>query len=178
MLLIDRPAWFWRGRLWSHLISDTSLDELHDFARAAGLRYASFGLDHYDVPEELHEHVIALGANEADARELVRRLRDAGLRQQRGKQLRSWRRGSIDDAGLGAEVSAAAHALGVSASSDRYHVIERPGTTLVMFEFDADHLEISPNLAGTLGAVAPSARPVLTRTPDGLIVVELVFGNY
>ena len=27
-LLIDTPRWPWRGRLWAHLISDESIDEL------------------------------------------------------------------------------------------------------------------------------------------------------
>src|SRR5688500_1023018 len=30
-VLIDTPAWHWRGRLWSHLVSDVSYEELHAF---------------------------------------------------------------------------------------------------------------------------------------------------
>ena len=37
-LLIDPPAWGAHGRLWSHLISDTSLAELHDFAGRSASR--------------------------------------------------------------------------------------------------------------------------------------------
>ena len=49
-LLLDRPAWPAHGRLWSHLVSDTSLEELHAFARLAGVPSRSFEGDHYDVP--------------------------------------------------------------------------------------------------------------------------------
>lgn len=36
-IYIDPPQWPARGRLWSHLISDTSFDQLHAFARATGI---------------------------------------------------------------------------------------------------------------------------------------------
>ena len=37
-VLIDEPRWWFRGRRWSHLVSDASLDELHEFAGRAGIR--------------------------------------------------------------------------------------------------------------------------------------------
>ena len=52
-LMIDTPRWEWRGHLWAHLISDDSLDELHQAGRDLGLRWLSFGRDHYDVPDVL-----------------------------------------------------------------------------------------------------------------------------
>lgn len=79
-VLIDEPRWRFKGRLWSHLVSDDSLDELHAFAQAAGMPRRGFHGDHYDVPEEYYEQVVALGATPIPARELVRRLRAAGLR--------------------------------------------------------------------------------------------------
>lgn len=80
MLLIDPPLWPAHGRLWSHLVSDTSIEELHEFAKRAGLPRRGFEGDHYDVPEELHADVVAAGAVPIDGRELLKRLRDSGLR--------------------------------------------------------------------------------------------------
>jgi Protein of unknown function (DUF4031) len=31
-VLIDAPIWWFRGRRWSHLVSDVSYEELHAFA--------------------------------------------------------------------------------------------------------------------------------------------------
>ncbi|MBL6630018.1 MAG: DUF4031 domain-containing protein [Actinomycetota bacterium] len=80
MILIDRPLWWHRGRRWCHLVSDRSVDELQSFADAAGLDPRLFQGDHYDIPEELRDAVLAAGATEVDSREIVRRLRAAGLR--------------------------------------------------------------------------------------------------
>lgn len=79
-VLIDEPRWWWRGRRWCHLVSDESLDELHGFAAAAGIPERAFQGDHYDIPEEHRDALVAAGATEIGSRELVRRLRDAGLR--------------------------------------------------------------------------------------------------
>jgi len=79
-LLIDPPLWPRHGRIWGHLVSDSSLDELHAFARAVGIPERGFDRDHYDVPEDMHERLIAAGAQLVDGRELVRRLRASGLR--------------------------------------------------------------------------------------------------
>lgn len=90
-ILIDSPRWAFRGRLWSHMISDTSIAELHEFARVNLIRYMSFGLDHYDIPESMLPAMVAAGAVEADSRELVQRLRRAQLRRPEGKDARTWR---------------------------------------------------------------------------------------
>lgn len=80
MILVDEPRWWWRGRRWCHLVSDAHLDELHDFADQVGIPRRGFQGDHYDIPEE-HRHVLlAAGAVPVESRELVRRLRAAGLR--------------------------------------------------------------------------------------------------
>ena len=79
-VLVDPPLWPRHGRLWSHLVSDTSLEELHAFAEAAGIPRRGFDLDHYDVPDEQHDRLVELGAEAVDTRELVRRLRASGLR--------------------------------------------------------------------------------------------------
>ncbi|HZB43187.1 MAG TPA: DUF4031 domain-containing protein [Ilumatobacter sp.] len=79
-ILIDEARWWLRGRRWCHLVSDSSLDELHRFAAAHGIPRRGFQGDHYDVPEELRPDLIAGGAQVVPSRELVRRLRHAGLR--------------------------------------------------------------------------------------------------
>ncbi|MGI9018537.1 MAG: DUF4031 domain-containing protein [Euzebya sp.] len=81
MILVDRAVWPWRGRLWAHLISDTSYEELHVFAARLGLPRHIFQGDHYDVPTEVRERAIASGAVAVDSRELVRRLQESGLRR-------------------------------------------------------------------------------------------------
>lgn len=79
-LLIDDPIWPAHGRLWAHLISDTSLDELHAFARHNGVPARSFDLDHYDVPEDALSRLFAAGAVRVGGKELTRRLISSGLR--------------------------------------------------------------------------------------------------
>ena len=79
-ILIDEARWRHRDRLWCHLVSDTSLDELHEFAGANGIGRRGFHGDHYDIPEEYRDQMIAAGASIVTSRELIRRLRAAGLR--------------------------------------------------------------------------------------------------
>ena len=85
---IDPPAWPAHGRLWSHLISDTSYAELHDFAAAQGIPRRAFEGDHYDVPEDRHADLLAAGARAVGGRELARILRDSGLRIQKRRHER------------------------------------------------------------------------------------------
>jgi hypothetical protein len=80
-ILIDPPRWPAHGRLWSHLVSDASYQELHEFAAAQGIPARGFDHDHYDVPKERHEELLAAGAVSVDSRELLSRLTTAGLRQ-------------------------------------------------------------------------------------------------
>ena len=80
MILIDPPNAPGRGRLWSHLASDTSYDELHEFAREIGVPERGFDRDHYDVPSEWYDKVVEAGATPVSSRELVTRLVKAGLR--------------------------------------------------------------------------------------------------
>ncbi|MBK4346511.1 DUF4031 domain-containing protein [Lacisediminihabitans changchengi] len=80
MILIDQPRWPAHGTLWSHLVSDSSLDELHAFAEAMGIPRRGFDLDHYDVPEARYSELVAAGAEPVTMRQLVERLRSSGLR--------------------------------------------------------------------------------------------------
>ena len=83
-VLIDTPVWQWRGRRWSHLVSDVSYDELHAFvAVELGIPRRAFQGDHYDVPEDLYDVAVAAGAQPVGARELLSRLRAAGLRRKK-----------------------------------------------------------------------------------------------
>jgi len=79
-VLVDEPLWPAHGRLWAHLVSDESLDELHVFARANDVPARAFDLDHYDVPEEIIPRLVAAGAHHVQGKELVRRLIASGLR--------------------------------------------------------------------------------------------------
>lgn len=79
-VLIDPPLWPAHGRMWSHLVSDASLTELHDFAAANGVPRRAFDLDHYDVPDTAHAALVTAGACPVSAGDLLRRLRAAGLR--------------------------------------------------------------------------------------------------
>ncbi|MDF9717746.1 DUF4031 domain-containing protein [Nocardioides sp. ChNu-153] len=80
-ILIDPPQVQWRDRWWSHLVSDTSYDELHAFAAALGVPPRAFDRDHYDVPDSLFDAAVAAGAEVVRPRDLVRRLARAGLRR-------------------------------------------------------------------------------------------------
>ena len=79
-VLIDDALWPAHGRLWAHLVSDSSLDELHAFAAANDIPPRSFDLDHYDVPDSAHARLVAAGAQHVSGHELVRRLIGSGLR--------------------------------------------------------------------------------------------------
>ena len=83
MILIDPPTWPGHGRLWSHLVSDSSYEELHAFARALEVPERGFERDHYDLPERLYARAIAAGAQPVGSRELVDRLTRAGLRRRK-----------------------------------------------------------------------------------------------
>jgi len=82
-VLVDAAIWPFEGRKWAHLVSDTSFDELHAFAEQIGIPRRAFQGDHYDVPTDYRDRAIALGAEAVTSRELVRRLRAAGLRRVR-----------------------------------------------------------------------------------------------
>jgi hypothetical protein len=79
-LLVDDARWPWRGRRWCHLVSDVSLEELHGFAERLGIPRGAFQGDHYDLHEDGRARAIELGAVPVPSRELLARLRGAGLR--------------------------------------------------------------------------------------------------
>ena len=113
-VLVDEARWPWRGRRWAHLVSDSSYDELHELAQSIGLRRIGFQGDHYDVDETDRDRALAAGAVATDSRELVRRLRAAGLRRRSGSEPR-WQRLASSLTGADPhEVLAALEGLGAS----------------------------------------------------------------
>lgn len=79
-IYIDPPTWPAHGTVFSHLISDVSLAELHEFATAAGISERAFDRDHYDVPAHLYDELVRAGAVELSGAELTRTLIASGLR--------------------------------------------------------------------------------------------------
>lgn len=114
-VLIDAPRWPAHGTRFAHLVSDTSLNELHAFAEAAGLPPRAFDHDHYDVPERRYHELVAMGAIAVGEKELLRRLRASGLRVRTAERTPSraavlpgltqaWRSLLPDQPALGAEL--------------------------------------------------------------------------
>ena len=79
-IYIDPPVWPAHGTVFSHLISDASLAELHEFAAAAGISERAFDRDHYDVPAHRYEELVQAGAIELSGAQLTRTLIASGLR--------------------------------------------------------------------------------------------------
>lgn len=86
-IFIDPPTWPGHGRLWSHVISDTSYEELQAFADALGIPRRAFERDHYDVVAERFAAVVAAGAIVVPSREIVARLHASGLRRRKVSRL-------------------------------------------------------------------------------------------
>ncbi|MFT5202533.1 MAG: hypothetical protein ACI9C1_001925 [Candidatus Aldehydirespiratoraceae bacterium] len=84
-VLVDEARWVWRGHQWAHLVSDQSYEELHEFARALGKRRLGFQGDHYDIHTVDRDRALGAGALAIGSRELVVRLRQAGLRDRHNK---------------------------------------------------------------------------------------------
>ncbi|WP_226469324.1 DUF4031 domain-containing protein [Luteimonas panaciterrae] len=85
---VDDAVISWRGRRWAHLMADT-LEELHAFATRLGIPRRAFQNKtsgaHYDVPTELREEALRLGAiaisrhrDREQVRAVIRRARAQG----------------------------------------------------------------------------------------------------
>lgn len=162
-LLIDTPRWPWRGRLWAHMISDQSLDELHGAARDLGLRWVLFGRDHYDVPEELWPAACER-ATLVDSRVIVRSLRATGMRVGGGKASKAWKwRADIPAELQDARTLALLSAVRERLPEHDVDIVERPDAALVMHLFrTADFDEASFD-----GLEPPAGVKVIhTRGPD------------
>ncbi|MFF9059828.1 DUF4031 domain-containing protein [Streptomyces sp. NPDC101213] len=84
-IYVDPPDWPGHGRMWSHLVSDVSFDELHAFAEGLGVPRRAFERDHYDIPSHRYPDVVAAGAVRVSSREVVRLLTESGLRRPKGR---------------------------------------------------------------------------------------------
>ena len=78
-MLVDVPMWPAHGRLWAHLVSDSSLEELHAFATARGSRGAASTSITTTSPRS-GSPSSPRGAQQVSAHELTRRLIASGLR--------------------------------------------------------------------------------------------------
>lgn len=169
-LLIDTPRWPWRGHLWAHLISDVSLEELHEAARGLGLRWLSFGRDHYDVPEPIWPAACEM-AELVDSREIVRSLRRTGLRVPGGKPQKAWRWAPELPGELRTPpIDEWLHDLGGLLESPDVDVLYRPGEHVVL------HLvpeQRAPQL-GSLAHAPSEGTRVIETVVDGRWSVELV----
>ncbi len=87
VVIVDPPNAAGHGRLWSHVASDSSFEELHAFARGFGIPERGFDRDHYDVPAEWYSRIVAAGAQPVSSRELIARLTMAGLRRPKAHTL-------------------------------------------------------------------------------------------
>lgn len=77
---VDNARIPWRGRVWSHLVSE-SAEELHRAAEALGLR-REYAQDkgrtlHYDLPEEWRRRAIERGLAEPVGWRELARMRSA-----------------------------------------------------------------------------------------------------
>lgn len=80
MIFIDPPYWPAHGTVFSHLISDASVAELHAFAEANGIPRRAFDLDHYDVAKRRYNKLVSAGATAVSGKDLARILLASGLR--------------------------------------------------------------------------------------------------
>ena len=168
-LFIDTPRWEWRGMLWAHMISDHSLEELHDAGRALNLRWVAFGRDHYDVPDVLWPAACKI-AQVVDSREIVRSLRRTGLRVHGGKPKKTWRQlEAMPAQHQTGEVADWLHAVRPHFEDAAIEVLGRPSEVVVMhLRRDAD----APDL-GAL-AVGPAGGRVVHTVADQRYSMELV----
>lgn len=62
------------------MVSDVSVDELHQFAEHLGVPRRAFHGDHYDLPQHVRDLALVHGAIEVSSREVVAILMRTGLR--------------------------------------------------------------------------------------------------
>ena len=75
MILVD-PIRRHQSGEWCHMVSDESLEELHEFAATIGLKRKAFqgaSRPHYDLRPSKRQLAVSLGAEEVGTRDLVRR---------------------------------------------------------------------------------------------------------
>ena len=160
-VLVDEARWPWRGRRWAHLVSDSGYGELHELAQAIGQRRIGFQGDHYDVDETDRARALVAGAVPVNSRELVRRLRSAGLRRRSGggprwQRLASSPAGADPDevlavlGGLGAggeRLAVGVGRLGALAAAGSLGLYGRPDRLAVVIDFSPPSPPLPPAAA-------------------------------
>lgn len=83
MIFVDKIA-EWPTGLWCHLLSDLSLEELHEFAKSIGVKKCFFhnsSIPHYDLRPAKRELAVANGAIEVKSNKqlvlVIRKFREA-----------------------------------------------------------------------------------------------------
>jgi len=137
----DTPRWPRHGLLWGHLISDISLEELHEVADRAGLPPRSFDLDHYDWPTSARDALAAVGVRFVADGELTRILIASGLRiRLRDRAAARARRSAEHAAALGLEPVPRDLIVGLRGHVDP--LTDEPGA----FRLTRDHPEGAPRI--------------------------------
>jgi hypothetical protein len=75
MILVD-PIMRHSSGEWCHMVSDESVEELHQFAAKIGLKrkaFQSVSRPHYDLRPSKRRLAVSLGAEEVGKRDLLRR---------------------------------------------------------------------------------------------------------
>ena len=75
MILVDPIIRYSSGE-WCHMVSDESVEELHQFAAKIGLKrkaFQSVSRPHYDLRPSKRRLAVSMGAEEVGIRDLVRR---------------------------------------------------------------------------------------------------------
>jgi hypothetical protein len=75
MILVDPIRWH-HSPEWCHMVSDESVEELHEFAATIGLKRKAFqstSCPHYDLRPSKRRLALSMGAQEVGMRDLVRR---------------------------------------------------------------------------------------------------------
>ena len=152
-ILVDEAIWEWRGRRWAHLVSDTAIEELHDFAHRLGMPYLAFQGDHYDIHTELRATAIDAGATAVAGRDLVVALRAAGLRRRGPRDPWRWLwRSSVGEPArtelpepVGHDVIEAIDQLGSGSSPVEVGRVERPGESVLVVS-TPDRVGVAPGL--------------------------------
>jgi hypothetical protein len=79
-IFVDQCRWSHKDHYWCHMVSDVSMDELHQFAAHLGVPPRAFHGDHYDLPQHVRDLALTHGAVEVSSREVVAILIRTGLR--------------------------------------------------------------------------------------------------
>ena len=75
-MILGDPIRRHRSGEWCHMVSDESVEELHEFAARIGLKRKAFqgvSRPHYDLRPSKRRLAVSMGAQEVGMRDLVRR---------------------------------------------------------------------------------------------------------